>query len=553
MNKINKKNVYYVQIIISIIMITFSFDLKGQDHKKIIETIQVKNIEFPVRVFQGNHPVGGLKKQDFQLYINGEKKEINGFYEIRQQLDEINNPEIESSQILQQKEDMESRFFVLIFNISSFDNDLSVQLDTLFDRILKPNDRIIVLTNRYFLPECEIGNKKTSKQRILNILNKETKTMKMELLACETELKSLSENAIARLDATYGSGASESPAAIFREFFQNYQFVLEQIKDKYLNIPIDQYIKIADYLKSLRMDKWVLIFYQMGRLPMLDNLGKIKKRVESILNTVRRNPSIPIMDDPITIRQELLDYYVDYFIKFQMTKSIYNDDIGKSFLNSGATVHTQLLIPKERIFSQEFQYQVFNTESESIVKKLAHITGGSVITSNNTDKFISNIAKQEDIIYMITYAPHKSKKRKNKFKINLKVKNKNYRVVFDDQKRLKSFEKMMDVIKENQKNIEIDSITWRDGLLAVNVKNIQVVLKGESKFGAVETHIKILDKNNQLISAFKKSFKSKKRESSFQTSLPSLSPGEYFIIVEVKDLFSFKSIVSGDAISIIKK
>jgi hypothetical protein len=50
----------------------FSFFVWGmsQEQEKIIEEVEVVNIEVPVRVFSKGAPVGGLKKSDFKLLVN---------------------------------------------------------------------------------------------------------------------------------------------------------------------------------------------------------------------------------------------------------------------------------------------------------------------------------------------------------------------------------------------------------------------------------------------------------------------------------------------------
>jgi len=538
MKKIKNISLFFL-VSFTFILVTGVTALQSQEHEKIVEKVDVKNIEIPVRVFDGKRLVGGLKKEDFVLRVNGEQKQINGFYQLRKKLRDNSTKNLDAAQESPQK--ILPRLFVLVFNLSSFDQDLTSQLDVLFTRIIKPSDRLMVITNRFFLPEWEVKDISASKQRILKTLAKEVKTLKLELLSYETELSALTSYTVSVLSGVEeGADLTEKRQDALRSFFLNYRFALEDIKNKYLNLPVNQYIRIAKYLKSQQVEKWVLNYYQMGRLPMLDSGGQIKKYIDQCLARVKGNKEI---------KQDIHEYYLNFFLNFQAVDNLFINDIGKAFLNSGATVHTQLLKPADRYFSYEFKYETVNTETESILKKLTHLTGGRVLTSNRTEKFVEKITQEEDILYMITFVPNTHKKRENT-KLKIKIKGKDYRVVYDDQKRLKYFANMMEKINAQQPDIEIDSMSLKGDRLVVKLKNIQLMEYEDESLGAVEAHIKIMDRHNRLTKELKKTYKGIKEDGIFQVKLPPLANGEYNIIIEVKDLFSLKQVITGDAISI---
>jgi hypothetical protein len=524
-----------ISILVLLGMLLFLSPLHGQEHEKIVEKVIVENIEVPVRVFQGKQPVGGLKKEDFQLFLNGKRKEINGFYEVRKKL--ADNLSRGSGSSEDTRPGIPPRLFVVIFNLSSITHDLTSQLDMLFERIIRPNDRLMVLTNRFFISEWEVMNKEEAKQKIKEVLDKEMHQLKMELLAYETDLRASAVTLKSQLQL----GSEANILSAFQEFFFSYRFILEDIKDQYLRIPVDQYIKIAEYLKSQDADKWVINFYQMGRLPMPDKSGDINQIIARYLET-----------GPLEYRETLQQLYYDVLLKIKMLDTLFINDIAKAFLNSGATVHTQLLLPLPRSLSEDFQYDTFSTESASIMTKLSRLTGGRVLTSNRTEKFIKDITTREDIIYVLTYAPNTGKKRK-KPKLNVKIKNKNYRVTYDNKQRLKSFDDMVERLAQNIKDLEIESLSCNNQVMTFKLKNIQVVQYEDEKFWAVQARIKILDRHSRLITGFKKVFKGEKiaGEGTIRIKLPSLGKGRYYIVLEVKDLFSLKSLTAGDAVSII--
>ena len=56
------------------------------EYKPIIEKVTVTNIEVPVRVLYKNKPVTTLSKDDFIVYEDNKKMEINGFFLKRKKL-----------------------------------------------------------------------------------------------------------------------------------------------------------------------------------------------------------------------------------------------------------------------------------------------------------------------------------------------------------------------------------------------------------------------------------------------------------------------------------
>ena len=99
-------------------------------------------------------------------------------------------------------------------------------------------------------------------------------------------------------------------------------------------------------------------------------------------------------------------------------------------------------------------------------------------------------------------------------------------------------------------NVEIERVFFKDSLLTVKLKNIKMVRSEGETFGAVQAKIKILDKNLKVMADFEKSYKGIKEEGIFQTKLPSLPGGSYNVVLEVKDLFSLTNTFAGEGITI---
>jgi hypothetical protein len=523
--------------------------LSAQDQPDIVETVYVENVEIPVRVFEGRQPVGGLTKSDFELYLDGEKTMINGFFEARKKLNR------------QPEAGVPPRLFALIFNLSDFSQDLTAHLDTLFEKIIRPGDHLIVITNRYFFPEWIVENPEKTRGKIVDILEKEGNKLKAEMLRFENELRAIAIELKSRLADPYEKRADDNfPLGIFRNFFFTYRFVLEDIRNQYLNLPLDQYIKISEYLKGQQMEKWVLSFYQMGRLPLLDQSGQIQKSLDRYLDQEGPAVSTGNLETgnlPLNFkaaRQKLTALHLDFTLKIHQIDELFVKDIARAFLNSGATVHTLLLKPLRQTSItgyNDYKYETVATDSENILKQMSRLTGGSIVNSNRIEDFIQDITQREDIVYMLTYAADSPKKKPPR--VEIKIKNPGYRPVYDNHKRLKPFQDMMRQLQQGIRPIEIESITCSGDILTVKLKNIEMVQYEGERFGAVRARIKILDKGKKVIAGLEKTYKGIKEAGIIQAKLPPIDRGRYKVVLEVKDLFTIRNVYTGDAISFTKK
>jgi hypothetical protein len=560
---IRQLNLIRVFSILSIFVLLFTLPslTDAQEQEKIVETVYVENVEIPVRVFDKTQLVKGLTKANFELYVDGKRTEINAFFEARKKIEENLSPGADP--VEREAAAARPRLFALIFNLTDFKQDLAGHLDTLFKTIIKPGDHLIVITNRYFFPEWEVKSPEITKNKIVEILEKEVVKLKSEMLRFENELHSISSELKSRLADRYEKDTDDNyPFKIFRDFFLTYQFVLEDIRNQYLNLPVSQYIKISEYLKGQDMEKWVLNFYQIGRLPLLDKNGPIHRKLDAFIDNDSSDSggsssgsgkSFTYTPDMKTVRQKLKSMYFDFIMEIQIIDELYVRDIGKAFLNSGATVHTLLLKPDRQSSITgygDFKYEDVSTESESIFRQMTKLTGGRVVRSNKISQFISSITRDEDTLYTLTYAPDGRSKKTSQ--VEVKVDNPTYRVVYDDRKRLKPFHEMVNRLGQLSRSIDIESITCDGRTLTAKLANIELVQFEGNALGAVRARVKIQDKRKKQIVNFEKTYKGIKERGLLQIALPPIADGKYKLILEVKDLFTLKDVYAGDAINFTK-
>jgi hypothetical protein len=521
----------------------------------IVETVTVKNVKVAVRVYDGKKPVAGLKKEYFRLLVNGEPREINGFFTLRKEIKA--NTGTQDSASPAPGASARQRLFVLLFNVAGYRQDLADTLDYFFKTVLRPRDRLMVMTNHYYFPQWKIGSPERTKAEILKLLDKEKHRLRGELKRFEMELKAQAAMlksdvaAAIEIERNTQNDMSIHISNLFKNFFLTYRFVLEDLRGQFLDFPADHYIKIARYLQGRQGDKWVINFFQVSRLPMLDQMGELFKTLDFHIERGiggggdRRNAS-----------RQIQTMYMEFLAQAQGREAQILKDISKAFLNSGATFHTMLINPMINTFSTDFKYMPVSSNTEILLKKLTRLTGGSVLSSNKIGKFVDRIATREDIVYTLTYVPPADTSKSSKIKIKIfageapNKKNKKYRLVYDDQDRIKAFKKAEKKIDRLGPDLEIQKLVYYNQSLIVKLDNIKLMHYDGKDFGAVQARVKVLDKHSKTVAGFQKVFKGISGQGMFQAALPKLPRGKYNVVLEVKDLFSLDDKYTGDAIDI---
>ena len=226
----------------------------------IEEKVDVINIEVPVRVVYRGKLVGGLKKSDFKIYENGKIQQIHGFNEYRRKID-VKETEFD---IRLEKVIYQPRLFVLVFNLTDYFLKMDKGIDYLFEKVFRKHDRIMVLANYTFIPEKTITDLQTDKNQLKSIIKKECKTARVQVLKVFRDMDN--QLHLLKNELSYGF-IFRTPTEAIVSFLDKYLMYFRIYKESYLIPDIDKYYHFARYLENVKMEKWVINFYQLERFP----------------------------------------------------------------------------------------------------------------------------------------------------------------------------------------------------------------------------------------------------------------------------------------------
>ncbi len=142
----------------------------GNDEKNVLETVDVTDFEVPVRVFLKKKLVDNLKKEDFLLYEGGKLQKINGFYITRKKIDVKADISAE-----EKPAEVKGRYFVLVFKITEFNDQLNKGLDYLFDNLFRKNDQLLIFVNEKTFFINNLNNLSSIREVVSKMLNDEIK------------------------------------------------------------------------------------------------------------------------------------------------------------------------------------------------------------------------------------------------------------------------------------------------------------------------------------------------------------------------------------------
>jgi hypothetical protein len=500
------------KIAVTVVIFVFSFFCTGfgQEQQRVHEEVEVVNIEVPVRVFLKGQLVGGLKKENFKLLLNGKEHPINAFFEIRRK---IGTAAGEGQTTVQAAR---PRLFVLMFNISDYNIDLQKNIDYFFKAVIRTNDRLMVLTNNFFLNDYVVKDVKRERKRIKKILQIEARRIKLELTHLRSKLRSLMEDREDR---------SEERSLNNRYFVRDFVSYLKGFKRTYLTLNSEQYLEIARHLKKQKVDKWVFNFFQTGMFYYPRMLETVTADLDQGNEDVQWETA------------ELLELYQAAYKELQGVDKRMVEDISKFFLNTEASFHTQLMRNKASVVLDGYNYQPISLNTENVFTEAAKMTGGSVLRSNKIEKFVEKITASEDIYYLLTYNPGPYKGKNQKLKVV--VSDEQYRAIYDDLERKRYLEAAAKKAAKEESQIAVQKLSFREGLLAFTISNIKLVpaQTGNTKTGTVLVRIKIMDSDSKILYGRERKFSFPVKEQEIKIrKLPPLKKGMYDIMVEVHDL-----------------
>jgi VWFA-related protein len=411
---------------------TFAFGLlflflfmSGQE---IQEKATAVNIEVPVRVYDGNKFVDNLTINDFIIYEDGKKQDIDAVYLIKERAIE-RKESVEEEELADKKEaeekfaPQEPRTFVFVFELLEYLPQINEVIDYFFQNVMQSSDAVRVVTpvGSYRLTPASLQTK--TKQEMADslktIVKKDLRMGNVEYRNTIDELKKI-VRALGIMIApdksdveTFGDEDSFSIySSVGRDNISHVITAYDSVYNRLLTIRgVEQkaLIDFGEALKQIEGQKMVFILYQREQIPRVSD--KIMLQYSTLFQD---NPGLYMILANIT-EFPAGGYAMDV------------DAIEQAYADPSISAHflflTKMAESSSFITMQEFSSDVFNA-----FKTLADATGGTVDSSASPEHLFEQAVEATENYYLLYYTP-KNYKADGKFKkIEVKVKGKKYRV-----------------------------------------------------------------------------------------------------------------------------
>jgi len=381
--------------------------------QQIAEESLVVNIEVSVRVYKDHSFVDNLTIDDFKVYEDGKKQEIQAVYL-------INERNVTRKDEKRRFSPNTSRFFYLFFEISEYDPRVGEAVEYFLKNVIYPGDEMVVITpiSSYRLRRkaLELKSRDEVVKQLTGILRKDALMGSQEYRSMIRELTGLAASLSASLEQRESIFTREESSTLQHqdwtpdEKIMRYQYILERLE----GIRFVSQEKMVDFAKILGDEKGqknVFLFYQNEYIPQID--PKILTQYMSLYQ------DRPNMEQTLS---GIMDFYRrDITFDVEKVKKIYADlSISIHFLFISRSFD---VVPG--VIFQEKSEDIF-----SAFKQMADATGGYIESSNRPDWLMKKAVESFKQYYLIYYSP-KNYVRDEQFKnIEVRVPGENYRVTY---------------------------------------------------------------------------------------------------------------------------
>ena len=415
-----------ILLFVTLTFLCLSLFSQQVSQESFIEESLVINVEVPVRVFKGKTFIDKLTLKDFEVLEDGVPQKIEAVYLVKKKT-------LERSEEKTRYMPDTSRNFYVFFEISEYSAKMGKAIDYFVQDILLPGDNLVAITSlkTYKLRDQSLQRKRKEEiaEDLKGLIKKDTisgdseyrnalreleemaKILSAKILQDTAEDTERAASVLGNLTGAFAttvlddSGGGVSIEPILTQY-QAHLYKMETLR----KVDELRLLDFAKHLKGKEGQKYVFIFYQREFVPQVDR--RILMQASGFYDGIGA-----------------VDYLISDITNFY-TRELYTDvkRIKQAFADAATSIHFMYLsTPRKQspgVYFAERSYDVFSSFAE-----IAKASGGFMGSSANPYSLFQEAVNASENYYLLYFAP-KDYAHDGKFKkIEVRVKNKNYRVI----------------------------------------------------------------------------------------------------------------------------
>jgi len=378
-------------LIVILTMVTAATGPPLQASDQIKEYVRVSQMELIVRALtRDGTPRAGLTADDFMVFEYNRPVPVTSCTEIRRRL---GTADISGKQASEKKA---PRVILVYFWIWQQNDSLTPSLNYLFEQIYRDGDTVILMLPTF----SQVIHKRDEVAPALNAFNRHvvkwTQQMEQDITATARHFSGLCDDFVPKFRSRQGSDEPESLTfqRVFNEFKNRIEMEWRSFQQRHLEAGQRRLHNLARALKSMKNEKWALVFFQQPVFPTLHPYANLMMRFDNpdYTNQLRgfAQKMIRSLNSPRNTPTQLADIE-QAFIQAGATYQLVQLDS-----RSLTTDHSQYLVMRDVFSDWKWAFQ-----------RIARATGGRIVSDNQADRALARLLNAEDIHYRITYAPQR--------------------------------------------------------------------------------------------------------------------------------------------------
>jgi hypothetical protein len=212
-----------------------------------------------------------------------------------------------------------------------------------------------------------------------------------------------------------------------------------------------------------------------------------------------------------------------------------SEEVSRIFSRVNAIHHSIFIRTNIPSLVQDTEYIRMANDLEANLNQICKQSGGILVNSKKVDLALDAISKEQDIYYLLTYAPLNPDELG---KIKVKVNKRRHRVIYDKSLRTGLLPRETELEVVEGPPVQIKKVTFIDKTLTLTLTDFYL----KKNIGG-KLNIRIRIKNRQDITVFdqSKDLNAKQKQVSLSLNFGGIGKGKYDIVIDVKDLFTQKT------------